>query len=203
MESEATTQHGVSLELGVGYSQYSLLNTGQAGKYSGLAAQGRALFPLISSGLFSMDLDFSYQYTSLENNASNTTLSEWSHLNSFGAGIRFNYSYLFIGAEYLFAKAKHVRAGTNNQIFDYNFNPIQWQAGLALPVSPVTSIIASYSQMVSTDLNVGGTNFKASDQVVWLRFQIDFGVSFFNLLAPEESFQSTRGGFFVRGGTGR
>ena len=201
-EAHATTQKGVSLELGVGYPQYSLSDSAQNGKYSGVAAQGRILFPLLSSGQFSMDLDISYQYYSLENNASNSALSEWAHMNSFGSGVRFNYSFLFVGVEYLFSKGKHVRAGTSNQIFDYNFNPIQWQAGLALPVSPVTSIVASYSQMVTTDFSVSGSTFSANDQVFWLRFQIDVGVSFFNLLEPQESFQSTRSSFFIRQGRG-
>ncbi len=198
LQAYATTQKGLSLELGVGYPQYSLSSALQNGKYSGVSAQGRVLFPLLSSGHFSMDLDVSYQYTSLENNSSNAVLSEWAHLNNFGSGLRFNYSFLFVGVEYLFSKGKHVRAGTSNQIFEYDFNPIQWQAGLALSVSPVTSIVVSYSQMLGTNVSVGGSQFEANDQVLWLRFQIDFGVSFFNLLAPEESFKTTRGSFFIR-----
>lgn len=196
-KSEATTQHGVSLELGVGYSQYSLSDQTQKALYSGISSQGRALFPLLSSGLFSIDFDLSYQYLSLENNASNNTLSEWSHVSGFGGGLRFNYSYLFAGIDYLMLEGQHVRAGTVNDIFQYHVKPLQWQAGLALPVSPITSITFSYSQMIPTDFSVEGASFKVTNQAFWIRFQIDFGVSFFNLLNPEKSFEPTRNGFFV------
>jgi len=195
--AQATVQNGLGFELGVGYPQISISDPTQNAKYSGVSVQGNVLFPLLSSGQFSMDLDLLYRYTSAENNSSNSTLSEWAHFTTFGSGLRFNYSFIFVGFDYLFAKGKHVRAGTSNSIFEYNFNPLQWHAGLSLPLSPVTSVVAGYSQMLNTDFEVQGSNFSANEQIFWLRLQTDFGVSFFNLLAPSESFQSTRSDFFV------
>lgn len=196
--AEATSQNGLGFELGVGYSQLSISDSLQNAKYTGVSAQGNLLFPLLASGAFSMDLDLSYRYNAAENNASNETLSEWAHFNSFGSGVRLNYSFLFVGFDYLFAKGKHLRAGSSNQIFEYDFNPIQWHAGLALPLSPVTSIVIGYSQMLSTEFSVQNSSFSVNEQVYWLRLQIDFGVSFFNLLNPGESFKTTRDSFFVR-----
>ena len=194
----ATSQSGLGFELGVGYPDMTIATNSLNARYSGVSVQGNLLFPILSSGNFSMDLDLLYKYTSAENNSSNTTLSEWAHFTSFGSGLRFNYSYLFAGVDYLFAKGKLVRAGTSNQIFSYDFNPIQWHAGAALPLSPVTSVVVGYSQMLSTDVTVQSSNLAVSEQVFWLRVQIDFGVSFFNLLSPSESFQPTRNSFFVQ-----
>ena len=195
--AEATLQNGLGFELGVGYSQFSLSSPTQNAKYSGVTTQGNILFPILNSGQFSIDLDFLYRYTSLENNSSNNTISEWSHQTTFGSGLRFNYSFLFAGIDYLFAKGKHVQAGTVNQIFNYDYNPIQWHAGISLPLSPVTSIVGGYSQMLETDFEVQGSQFSTNEEIFWLKLQIDFGVSFFNLLSPSESFQPTRNEFFV------
>lgn len=194
----ATPQNGLGFELGVGYPELSIVNGTQNAKYTGVSVQGNVLFPLLNSGNFSMDLDLLYRYTSAENNSSNSTLSEWAHFTTFGSGLRFNYSYLFAGVDYLFAKGKHVRAGTDNQIFDYDFNPIQWHVGVALPLSPVTSFVAGYSQMLTADTTVQSNSLSINEQVFWIRLQIDFGVSFFNLLKPSESFAPTRNSFFVQ-----
>lgn len=196
--ASATSQSGLGFELGVGYPDMTITTNSLNARYSGVTMQGNVLFPLLSSGNFSIDLDLLYKYSAAENNASNSTLSEWAHFTSFGSGLRLNYSFLFVGFDYLFSKGKHVRAGSSNQIFDYDFNPLQWHAGLALPLSPVTSVVAGYSQMLKTDVNIQNTNLSLSEQVFWLRVQIDFGVSFFNLLKPSESFQPTRNSFFVQ-----
>ena len=198
VKSQATPQGGLGFELGVGYPEVNIATDSLNAKYTGIAAQGNLLFPLLSSGAFSVDLDLMYRYTTLENNSSNQTLSEWAHFTSFGTGLRANYSFLFPGVDLLILKSKHLRAGTDNQIFEYNLNPVNWHVGVALPLSPVTSVVFGYSQMLESKANVQGVNLSLNEQVFWLRLQIDFGVSFFNLLKPSESFESTRNSFFVQ-----
>jgi hypothetical protein len=195
--SFATAQKSLGFEMGVGYPDLTIINTSQKARYSGMSAQGNLLFPILSTGNFSMDLDFLYKYTSVENNSSNSTLSEWAHFTSFGTGLRFNYSYFFIGADYLSARGKHVQAGTANQIFDYKFNTYQWHAGLSLPLSPAASIILAYSQMPKTSIEIQGQSLSLQEQIFSLRLQIDFGISFFNLLNPSDSFAPTRNSFFT------
>ena len=193
--ANATAKQGLGFEIGVGYPDISIRDSTQNAKYSGISVQANLLFPLLKSGNFSIDLDLIYRYTTGENNASNNTLSEWTHLTTFGSGLRFNYSYLFVGFDYLFTKGKHLRAGSSNQIFDYSINPIQWHLGLVLPISPVISVVAGYSQIFDTNFNIQTDSFTMSEQIYWLRLQIDFGVNFFNLLEPSESFTPTRKDF--------
>ena len=194
----ATPQNGLGLELGVGFPDVTVNTPTQTARYGGVSVQGNLLFPLLSAGSFSMDLDLVYQYTSTENNASNSTLSEWAHFSGYGAGLRLNYSYLMVGAEYLTNQGRHIRAGTSNQIFEYQYNPIRWHVGLALPLSNVTSFVVGYSQTAESEINLASETLRVRQQTFWIRLQIDFGVSFFNLLNPEESFQSTGNGFFAQ-----
>ena len=186
------------MEISVGYPSLTIATGSLNAKYSGVAVQGDVLFPLLNSGLFSIDFDLSYRYTSLTNNASTAALAEWGQFNGLGTGVRFNYSYLFAGIDYQFMRGKHLKAGTVNELFEYDYNPTQWQAGLALPLSPVTSVVLGYSQILTTELTTQNQNIKLNEQIIWFKIQIDFGISFFNLLAPGDTFAPTRNSFFVQ-----
>ncbi len=195
----ATTQNGIGLELGLGYPQVQLSDDGQRALYSGVGVQGTALFPLLDYGSFSTDLEVSYTYYSLENNNESALVKEWSHYSAFGSGLRFNLSYLFVGLNYAFANSKHLQSGSSGVNIEYEFNPFVWHAGLALPLSPLTALVIGYSGNFQGDISVDGSDLKFNDQTVWVRFQIDFGVSFLNLLTPGQSFEKTRDSFFPQG----
>lgn len=198
LSSYATNQGGLGMEISVGYPTLSIATGNQQAKYSGVSAQANLLLPLMSAGLFSMDLDLFYRYSGFENNASTSTQAEWAIMHGFGSGVRFNFSYLFAGVDHIFMTGKHLKAGTVNETNNYDFTPLQWHAGINLPLSPVTSVAVGYSQLLNGNAKTQGQNIEVNEQILWFRIQIDFGIGFFNLLSPGESFEATRSDFFVQ-----
>jgi len=191
------TPKGIGLEIGAGISDFTISSQTLNSRYSGLTLESRLLFPLLNSGLFNMSLEGIYKYTSLENNSNNLSVNEWAHFNHFGAGVRFSYSYLFVGYDYMLSKGENIISGPNSQFLEYDFHSQQWFAGLSIPLSPITSVIFAYSQLLDTQVDLQGQNLRLNEQCFWLKIQIDFGFSFLNLLKPSESFKATRGSFFI------
>ena len=145
LSSLATNQGGLGMEISVGYPTLSVETGNQQAKYNGVSTQANLLLPLMSVGLFSADLDLFYRYSGFENNASTSTQAEWAVMHGFGSGLRFNFSYIFAGIDHIFMTGEHLKAGTVNEKNNYDFTPLQWHAGLNLPLSPVTSVALGYS----------------------------------------------------------
>lgn len=189
-------KRGIVMELSVGYPELSILAGGQTAKYNGYSIQGNLIFPVASGLTYSLDLDVSYTLDTFENNASSQTEAEWAHFNGAGTGLRFRLSYFEVGIAYQYLRGSHVRAGSNTEIYEYNFNPLTWKLGFNIPLSGNTSMGLGYSSMEKTEVLSQGQSLSVQNNTIWFKIQIDFGVSFLNIMKVEESFTSTSSGSF-------
>lgn len=183
---------GLGMEMGVGYSNMSVSTSNATAKYSGIGVQGDFLIPFYSKGLFNAEFDLSYKYTSVTNNASTANSSEWGNFDGFGLGCRLNYSYFFLGADYLFMDAKHIIVGNSSGLFDYSYNPIQIHGGIAFPIAQATSIVLGYTHMLANSVRTQGQDLTLQDGTFWIRIQIDFRDSFISLYGPSETTNTGR-----------
>gem|GEM_PF-4484016 len=195
--AQSTDSKGITMEFSAGYPTYQIATPDLNAIYNGYSLQGGLIIPFASGASYSLDLDISYGLDSLENNRSNNLESEWAHFNTVGAGLRFRLSYFELGVSKQHMRGKHLRAGAETQIYDYKLDPLSWRAGINIPLSSNTNIGVGYSANLQSDVFAQGENLKIKSETVWIKVQIDFGITFLNLFAVEESFTSTRASFFT------
>lgn len=187
----ASFQSGIGVEMVLGYPQMTASLAGAEAKYSGVAVGANLILPLLDyNNNFSMDWTVGYRYSNYQNTASTGSIAEWAQLQGFNTGTRFNLKYFFLGLDMIFIDGRHIVAGNNSELFDYNMNPIQAYVGFTLPLSDLVSLAGSYKQyLVKGQATVNSLDLNVNEQTFMITLQFDLGIGFLNVIEEDSTFK--------------
>ena len=187
----ASFQSGISFEVSAGYPQMTAQLSGSEARYTGTSMNASLILPLLDyARSSSIDFTLGYRFANYQNSASNGTAAEWSQLQGFTPGFRLNLKYFFFGADVIFLQGRHLVAGSNSEIFDYNINPIQGVAGVNFPLIDDLSVAVSYKQHLATGkATLNGSELTVNEQIFLVSLQFDLGIGFLNVIEEDSTFK--------------
>ncbi|MCB0363369.1 MAG: hypothetical protein KDD35_11635 [Bdellovibrionales bacterium] len=148
--------------------------------YSGLALQGRILFPIYSLQSFASQFSANLRYLELENTANNALQKEFSGQLGPGIGLRLSFGKIIFGADYFLLIDKHYSFGSISKELSQEFTPISYYAGISMPIGTLsfglTYTLSSGS--IGTKQTLLNQNSAYNDTLIMLHINWNTGISF-------------------------
>lgn len=170
---------GLSFDLSGGLTEMSFTNPdGSQAVSEGEVAKLGFYFPYSVEPYFDIGARLSFRFSSAENNANNSALSESTSLFGFGPGVEMRFYRFVIGGEIYFDEATFETAGTISNDVSVDYLSFHYYVGVDIPIRPFQLRIQWQKGVGSVDSSDTGlsqdADFEETSWYIGIRYSTDF-----------------------------
>ncbi len=175
----AESQAGIGFDIGLGYPNAYVSNPdGSRSNYTGLAAEGRFVTPVVTGSRGAITLDLVGRYVDLNNTASSAAQRENGNLLGLGISPTLLFGKIYFGADFIYMRARHFFVGTKNQYIEYEMPIVGYFVGLKTEIGKSLQVSVSYSQasgQIPSSKTLLSEDSPYRDSIYWVKFTYDTG----------------------------